>query len=577
MVKFLLMSLFYSVAVVLLSTGISFAEDNIHFGKISFETIKTDSTLENKENINTLTQDTPQQKTLEALHPELRRENERNRELQNIPASPSYQNNALYPEYKKIVVPESTNTDQKIGLLKNNEVEPKIVYFLELRPIHGNPPRDVFLSPNTYHHAVARIQPGEMVKVVDSTSEFLQKMRLDRDNQGLWRQVGRKEAGDPSDLFVYYDWKNFDTVPATQASIDLDILVPRTLSSVPVFSRPGAWTWKDCQLGSDICIDKIDQHTSALLLDTTYTVINDLRTRKDILQLYYKIGYKLTDKSGQIQTRIGWIPSYYASRKITSVPRNILSINGKGTGSGFETDEERASRLSKYYVFNDNMKSENKIVSRWMKKRPGETEEVFDNTFSYDALMAYSGFDLKQSFLDDPFKQSAAMFGLGIYAPIYVDLEAQGTLMFSMPVSHEPASLYPDTPLFRGDQWLMYTTPIGLEKMPIKVGLGMYYLSMFESKSDFGFKSFVGFQMKLGIENERFWLDARFGPTGQDFDFNLDNRELGASLGVRINPSKGFDSLTLFLDYSQTSYISPISNHTTEFTIFNVGFRKTIR
>ncbi|MCC6138257.1 MAG: hypothetical protein IT287_06470, partial [Bdellovibrionaceae bacterium] len=309
--------------------------------------------------------------------------------------------------------------------------------------------------------------------------------------------------------------------------------------------------------------------------DTGFSIVNDLRTRKDTLQLYYKIGYKLTDKTGVVHTRIGWIPSYFARRRITSVPRNVLTLNGKGTN--FETDSERNERLSKYYVFQENMNSDNKIFSRWMKKRPGEDEEVFDNTFSYDALIGYNTFNLKQSFLDDPFKQSSVFVGLGIYAPIYVDLELQGTLTYSVPVSHTPADLYPSTPLFRGDQWLMYTTPVGLEKMPIKIGVGMYYLSMFESQTDLGFKSFVGFQVKAAIENERFWLDARFGPTGQDFDFNMSNKEIGASLGIRLDPSKAHDSLTLFLDYSETMYTSPLSGHTTDFTIFNVGFRKTFR
>jgi len=341
--KYFLRSLtFYSITSTILLCSIPvYSGDGIHFGTISFENIKTDTTLEEKKNINILTEQTPQQKTLEELHPELKRQNERARELQNIPSQPSYQNNSLYPEYKKITIPEDPQKDQKIGLIKNSEIDPKVTYFLELRPFNGNLPKDIYLTSNTYHQPIARIQPGEMVKVVDSTSEFLQKMRLDRSNQIGRRQVGRKDSGDPNDLFVYYDWKNFDTLPATQSSVDLEILVPRTMSSIPVFNRPGAWTWKDCQLESDICMDKIDHHTSALLLDTSFAVISDLRTRKDVLQLYYKIGYKLIDKSGETQSRIGWIPSYYATRKISSVPRNIMSIDGKG--SHFETDEDRKS------------------------------------------------------------------------------------------------------------------------------------------------------------------------------------------------------------------------------------------
>lgn len=572
--RFLMLILFFGV--VAAHTGIARAADSVHFGSIVFEDHKPNVTLEDKQKINLLTEQTRQQKTLEELHPDLKTQNDRDREIQTYPSAPNYQNNSLYPSNKEPVLQQRMNEqEQKIGVIKNSEVDPKVVYFIELRPIAGNQAREIYLDSNTYRPSVGRILPGEMVKVVDSSGDYIHKMRMDRDNQGVWRQIGRRETGDPSNFYTYYDWKNFDTVHATQAAIDLDILVPRDMSSVPVFNRPGSWTWKDCELGSDVCIDRIDQHVSALLIDTGFAVVSDMRTRKDTLQLYYKIGYKLTDKMGVVHSRIGWIPSYFARRRITSVPRNILSLNGKDTH--FETDAERSARLSRYYVFQENIDSENKVFSRWMKKRPGEDEEVFDNTFSYDALMSYNTFNLEQSFLDDPFKQTAVGVGLGIYAPIYVDLELQGTIALSIPVSHEPATLYKDTPLFRGDQWLMYTTPIGLEKTPIKVGIGMYYLSMFESSADFGFRSFVGFQVKAGIENERFWLDARFGPTGQDFDFNMNNREMGASLGIRIDPSQAHDSLTLFLDYSKTTYTSPISNHTTDFDLLNIGFRKTFR
>lgn len=568
--------IFHFLLIMAMSTAPAFAGDSVHFGSIFTEEHKASNTLEDKETLNKITENTAQQKTLEEIHPDLKETNDRARQINNVEEKPYFTNSAIYPDQtpRTQLAPEGNNeTSSKVGMVKNAELKPKVVYFLELRPIPGNTPKNLFVGANTYNNSIGKIYPGEMVKVTDTSDEFIQKLRMDRDNQGLWRKVGHHELGAPSDLYVYYDWKNFDTIPVATSAIDLDILIPQKSSSIPVFSRPGAWTWKDCQIGIDVCTDRIDQHVQAYLLDSNFAMAKDLRTQQDIVQLYYKIGYKLIDKAGTQHTRIGWIPSYYARRKIISVPRNILSLN---TGAhGFETDAERAERLNKYYVFQGNVGSENKIISRWLKKEPGSDDEVFDNTFSYDALIGYNNFNMQQSFLDDKFKQSSVSVGLGIYAPIYVDLEAQGTVTFSVPVSHAPQDIYPNAPLFRGDQWLMYTTPIGLEKTPIKVGLGIYYLSMFESQTDFGFKSFVGFQGKIGVENEYFWIDFRFGPTGQDFNFNMNNRELGSSLGVRLNPSMGMDSLTLFMDYSQTNYRSPVSGHTTDFNIFNLGIRKT--
>ena len=51
----------------------------------------------------------------------------------------------------------------------------------------------------------------------------------------------------------------------------------------------------------------------------------------------------------------------------------------------------------------------------------------------------------------------------------------------------------------------------------------------------------------------------------------------GASLRVRLNPSKGYDAFTVYFDYSATTYKSPATNHTTDFNIMNIGIRKTFR
>lgn len=535
------------------------AEDPIHFGSI-FSQDNNFRSEETKNNLNKITEKTDQQENLEELYPEIKEQNQRMRQIQGTPSAqalPAYQNDG-----------------SRVGVVTNNELQRHVIYFIELRPIQGNTPKNLHLQPNTLTRPMARIEPGEMVKVVDSEQEYILKMRMDRDNQGLWKQVARKRESDPSDMYVYYDWKNFDTVSSSQSALELDIMVPRDMSSVPVFTKPGAWTWKDCQLGSDICVDRIDQHVEAFLLDTGFALVNDMRSRQSVMQLFYKIGYKTYDKEGKLRQKIGWIPSFFARRKIASLPKNLLSTNEYGF-SGFETDEERMQRLSKHYIFTENMFSSNRLSSRWLQVTPGQKNEIFDNTFDYEAIISYNGFELEQSFLNEPFKQTGVALGLGLYIPLYVDLEVQGTFTYTVPIAQEPADVYPKTSLFRGDQWLMYTTPIGVNDMPLKVGIGMYYLTMFESQTNFGFKSFVGFQSKLAIENDRFWFDVRFGPTGQDFSFDMSNRELGASLGIRLDPSQSYDSLTLFFDYSQTNYTSPVSGHTTDFNLLNVGFKKS--
>ena len=96
---------------------------------------------------------------------------------------------------------------------------------------------------------------------------------------------------------------------------------------------------------------------------------------------------------------------------------------------------------------------------------------------------------------------------------------------------------------------------------------------MFASQRDFGFNSLVGFQGKALFENTQMWLGVRYGPTGQDFNFKFENRELGADFGWRLNPQRRYESWAIYGDYSDTSYISPSSNKTT-FQLISIGIRK---
>lgn len=540
------------------------AADSVHFGSIFVEDSHYNKE-ESKKTLNDLTDQNEKQKALEELHPDLKKPNQEMRELSSTPPAPI--------NYQQI---QNTNTssDAKIGVVKNSELQQKVVYFIELRPIPGNAPKDVYLAPNNMNRPIVKLEPGELVKVVDSSDEYLQKLRMDRDSQGLWKKIARKSDYDPMDMYTYYDWRNFETVSPLENVIEMDLLIPRDMSSIPVFAQPGYWTHKDCYISAGLCIDRIDQHVQAFLFDTAYAVVNDLRTRQNNLQLYYKIGYKIVDKEGRVQHKIGWIPSVYARRKITLVSKNMISNNQFGLG--FESDEERIQRLQKHYVFKDNMFSDNKVNNRWLKEQPGQKGEVFDQTFDFDAVFGMSQFNLSQTFLDDSFSQMGAMVGVGIYVPIYVDLEVQGTFSLTVPLSNKPdAPPFKATPLFRGDQWLIYTTPTSLNKMPIKFGVGGYYLSMFQDGLDFGFKSFIGFQGKLILESNYFWVDVRYGPTGQDLNFEMSNREFGGSFGIRLDPSDSFNSWTIFGDYGATTYTSPTSNHVTEFEILQLGLRKT--
>lgn len=546
----------------------AYAEDEVHFGTIFVEDIQVENVEENQ-NINHLTDNSKKQQQLETLFKEeIGNPNKVLKKVDVAPRAPAAINDQTQ---------NHTPQQQQVGVVRNAQLPQKVVYFLELRSFEGNSAVTVYKKPNPNSRALLRIQPGEIVKIVDTPDKYIHKMRMDRDNQGLWKNLATREQ-DVQNPSLYYDWRNFDTITSQDLPIEVDVLVPYGKNSIPVFSRPGAWTWKDCGLNSDLCVDHIDIHTKAYLFDST---IVDVRLSENMVndyRLFYKIGYQIKDKNGELQHRVGWVPSTHAKRKISQLPKSLLATrnpNGLGT---YESDMERFQRLQKYYVFNANMYSHNKNMSRWINSVPGNSTEVFFQNIAFDGVLNYSYFNLKQDYavksLGEPFVQQGLAIGGGIYAPIFIDLEIQGTATVTVPIEANVNSTYKKSPIFRGEQWLLYTTPWSVNNVPFKFGVGAYYISMFASQLQFGFNSLVGFQGKALFESDRFWASFRYGPTGQDFSFRFENRELGFNFGYRLTPEKGFESWTVFGDFSDTNYNSQTINNSTKFQIISVGVRK---
>ena len=220
------------------------------------------------------------------------------------------------------------------------------------------------------------------------------------------------------------------------------------------------------------------------------------------------------------------------------------------------------------------MTSDNKSINRWLASAPGKTTEVFFQNIAIDGLASAGNFTLEQNFLTDKFSQQNVNVGFGIFAPIFIDLEIQGTLMGMIPLSATEDNTFEKTYLFRAEQWLLYTTPVSLSGTPLKFGVGGYYLTMFSDNRNFGFNSLVGFQVKMLFENDSFWFGTRYGPTGQDLGFRFENRELGADFGIRLDPSRKYESWSIYGDISDTSFTNPNTGNSTKFQILQLGIRK---
>ena len=543
---------------------VAYAQDEVHFGTIFVEDIEYQNSDEN-EQINFLTDQSSKQQQLETLYQkEIGQTNQKLKKIDLQQRKPASLN-------KKSTTP----TENKVGVIRNSELPKQIVYFLELRSFAGNSAVKVNVRPNPTSPQVITLQPGELVKITDTPAQYLHKLRMDRDNQGLWKTIATREQ-DIKKPNLYYDWRNFETITSHDFPIELDVLVPYGKNSIPVFNKPGAWTWKDCGLTESLCIDNIDLHTKAYLFDATIVDTQLAENLPADYRLFYKIGYQHKNKDGLTQHKVGWIPSNHAKRKISQLPKSLIATRTPNSFGSYESDQERLQRLQKYYVFQGNLNSDNKQMSRWIDSTPGQTTEVFFQNLAFDGIAQANTFTLEQDFLNGQrFTQQGVAVGVGIYAPIFIDLEIQGSVTYTFPLTANEDNTFEKTPIFRGEQWLLYTTPISISDAPFKFGIGAYYLSMFSSQRNFGFNSLVGFQAKALVETATFWLGTRYGPTGQDFGFKLENREIGLDFGYRLQPERKYESWSIYGDYSDTAYTSSgAAQNKTKFQMLSIGVRK---
>lgn len=559
----------------------AWAAGDVHFGTIFVEDLEYDNSDDNGY-INQLTDSSEKQKELEVLYDDVRSANRQLRSLSGAGRSPASLGGPESPSHKQSLGNEPTANHQqdpsssssKIGIVKNAEIEKRINYFIELRNFPGNQSAGIYGAPDRNSKKMYDLKPGEMVKISNSPHQYLHKIRMERENQGLWLKVSNREQ-DPQNMYVYYDWRNFSTVTPHEMPAEAAIVVPREKNSIPIFSRPGPWTWRDCGLQKNLCVDNLGSHIQAYTFDSTFVAMSQFRASHRPYRLFYKVGYHLKDKDGQVRHKVGWVDSLYIRRKVTKLPKTLLATRGPSSFE-YESDEDRIQRLQKYYIFNKNLHSNNRAVSRWVERTPGSTNDLFARKLAIDGLVGGSFFALNQTSLTNgAFEQYGVNVGVGIYAPLFLDLEAQGTFHLMIPLSSSDNDpVFKPTPVFRGEQWLMYTTPLNLGSLPFKFGLGGYYHTMFARDLEFGFESLVGFQAKALLENERMALGFRYGPTGQDLNFRFSNRELGVHASYRLNKERGYESWTLYGDYSDTNFTNPETDFNTEIKVLHLGVSK---
>ncbi len=395
------------------------------------------------------------------------------------------------------------------------------------------------------------LNSGDIIKVKFNLQDYIRQQKAEQKDLGYWRRVKAKAIVGERDLFFFNHWKEMQTLNPYE-KVKLDILVPKNQASIPVFSKPGYIDWKECSQIYDLCNAFIDTYSDVTLMDARVFEIDGLYNNKKVWNLFYKVKFSYLKSDGKAAVGQGWIPSKYAKRKIKPLSLSLYDISHSGDVKNLSLQGSK-----KFFVFNNNKKNPYISASRWLAATNAtqlkHRTSVFDKSFAVDVVLGVNYTSLSQDFLDedDSLAQFGANVGLGLSAPLFLDVEIEGTALVTAPLV---SSTNRKSSFIYFDEWFNFTLPKAWLNAPLKFGLGGYYYLMTNNNDEFGFNRLVGFQARLKWDTKKYHIYGKFSPIGIDLDTDFTDREIAFGAGYKFKPSKGFESPYVNLDISDINY-----------------------
>lgn len=459
--------------------------------------------------------------------------------------------------------------DFLLGAEHAQNPEERVTYFLEVRK-HDNV-LPVLLRQNPSHSAPLsmRLMPGQIIRVDDTASDYLATLRLEQRNNGAWKKIDVSSAQENLTIHMYYQWQTMFSIGANLQPVELKLNIPPGRNVITVFNKPGRWTPTDCQASEDLCVGWPDQYAKVFLFDTKIIDLKEHVPGEHEFALFYNVGFSYKTANGDYKNGMGWIPASQAVRNLNFLPQSLDKVRSLAA-TGFMTEKQRREQFQSFFLFKKNATTLDSQNTRWTRfDKNNRGQGLFDVKIAWDAIFKTGYNNLNQTFLTDPLVQYVVTPGVRASAPIFIDLDISGEANISMPVASE-GSLEPAY-ILKLDQWLTYTAPLRLGDTPLRFGFGGYYTTMLNSNSNYGFRSLVGFQGKVQLENATNWYYIRYGAVGADLNFEFRNREVGFGLGYRLDPDRRFDGWSIFAEISDTQYKSPNTETVTDLDQIAIG------
>jgi hypothetical protein len=448
----------------------------------------------------------------------------------------------------------------------NRQIRSVVTYFVEVR--EGNPVLNIPLYPlpNEKAAPIGELHSGDIIKIEDSSGDYIEKLKADRNGQTIWRKAVVK-VGDNQErqLWFRYNWRTLYTLTSLDQPFEMTMRIPKNMASQPLYRDAGLWTPRDCTYDPTVCVTQIGPTSRVYLLDTQFKRVEVSYRNSEWYSVFYKLGVDTIDDNLKRSQTNGWASSGQAFRRIDQVPA-YLFMAGEPRFEDFLPEDEIRKNESNLFLLSKNgmdpVRRQRMLASLGLSESKMKgLSSIFDLSLQYETRLGLNHIELDQTFAGPKYTQEAVKVGIFGSSNLFVDVEIRGGLDISVTAASNNSTIGTSY-LIDTQEWLVYTSPWSLNETPIKFGVGAYYMSMISNQTIGGFRGFVSAQAQVLFEDDRFGLGFRFAPVGQDFNLKFENRLLGVKLIYKMDWKRHDRPVEMTADYTDLYYKSPSTNET---------------
>ncbi len=458
----------------------------------------------------------------------------------------------------------------------NRQIRSVVTYFVEVR--EGNPVLNIplFPVPNEKAAPIGELHSGDIVKVEDSSGDYIEKLKADRNGQTIWRKVTLKnsDSNQERQLWFRYNWRTLYTLTSLDQPFEMTMRMAKNMVSQPLYREAGLWTPRDCTYDPTVCVTQIGPTSRVYLLDIQMKRVEVTYRNSEWYSVFYKLGVDTLDDNLKRSQANGWASSSQAFRRVDQVPA-YLFMAGEPRFEDFLPEDEIRKNESNLFLLSKNgmdpVRRQRMLASLGLSESKMKgLSSIFDLSLQYQSIVGFNHIELDQPFAGPKYTEEAVKLGIQGSSNLFVDLEVRGGVDVSVTAASSNASIGTSY-LIDTQEWLVYTSPWSLNENPLKFGIGAYYMSMISSQTIGGFRGFVSAQAEMIVEDERYAFGLRYAPVGQDFNIKFENRLIGAKALYKMDWKRHDRHVEFSADYTDLFYRTPGSGAETKFRTLGVG------